>query len=180
MTHAHRVRRRTKLAARSLLLSISYLALEAMLGASGVHAQSTPQAPGASLPPVTVTAPETKRRASASRAQPSARTAQRRRTQTARRPEPAAAPKTASLSQDARTGTDGVYANSTSVATKTNTPLINIPQSLSVITKDFIRDQAPTGLTDVTRYVPGVAVHQGEGNRDELVIRGVDTRAGWD
>jgi catecholate siderophore receptor len=179
MTHAHRVRRRTKLAARSLLLSISYLALEAMLGASGVHAQSAPQATGAPLPPVTVTAPETKRRASASRAQPSARTAQRRRTQTARRPEPVEPPKTAAVSQDARTGTVGIYANSTSVATKTNTPLINIPQSLSVITKDFIRDQAPTGLTDVTRYVPGVAVHQGEGNRDELVIRGVDTSANF-
>ncbi len=45
------------------------------------------------------------------------------------------------LSQDARTGTVGVYADSTSVATKTNTPLINIPQSLSVLTKDFIRDR---------------------------------------
>ena len=83
------------------------------------------------------------------------------------------------MSQDARTGTIGIYANSTSVATKTNTPLIDIPQSLSVITKDFIRDQAPPGLTDVTRYVPGVAVHQGEGNRDELIIRGVDTSANF-
>jgi catecholate siderophore receptor len=31
----------------------------------------------------------------------------------------------------------------------------------------------------VTRYVPGVAVHQGEGNRDELVIRGVDSSANF-
>jgi catecholate siderophore receptor len=35
------------------------------------------------------------------------------------------------------------------------------------------------GLTDITRYVPGVAVHQGEGNRDELVIRGVDSSANF-
>jgi catecholate siderophore receptor len=75
--------------------------------------------------------------------------------------------------------TDGYVANSTSVATKTNTPLINIPQSLSVVTKDFIRDQNFQSLTDVTRYVPGVAVHQGEGNRDELVIRGVDSSANF-
>ena len=75
--------------------------------------------------------------------------------------------------------TSGYLANSTSVATKTNTPLINIPQSISVITKDFIRDQGFQGLTDVTRYVPGVAVHQGEGNRDELVIRGVDSSANF-
>ena len=61
----------------------------------------------------------------------------------------------------------GIYANSTSVATKTNTPLLNIPQSISVVTKDFISDQNYQNFTDVTRYVPGVAVHQGEGNRDE-------------
>jgi outer membrane receptor for ferric coprogen and ferric-rhodotorulic acid len=46
----------------------------------------------------------------------------------------------AALSQDARTGTVGVYSNSTSVATKVNTPLVNIPQSVSVLTKDFIKD----------------------------------------
>jgi outer membrane receptor for monomeric catechols len=71
-------------------------------------------------------------------------------------------------------GTAGYVANNTSVATKTNTPLINIPQSLNVVTKAFIKDQSPT---DVTRYVPGVAVHVGEGNRDELVIRGVEASA---
>jgi catecholate siderophore receptor len=184
MTHALGVRRRTSSVAKSLFLSISYLALQSALGTSGLGissawAQSAPQASGAPLPPVTVTAPEAKRRVSSTKPQPAARSAQRRRTQTARRPEPVEPPKTTALSQDARTGTVGIYANSTSVATKTNTPLINIPQSLSVITKDFIRDQAPLGLTDVTRYVPGVAVHQGEGNRDELVIRGVDTSANF-
>jgi catecholate siderophore receptor len=85
----------------------------------------------------------------------------------------------AAQSQAARTGTVGVYSNSTSVATKVNTPLVNIPQSVSVLTKDFIRDQALLGVTDLTRYVPGVAVHQGEGNRDELIIRGVDSSANF-
>ena len=47
--------------------------------------------------------------------------------------------------------TDGYVAISTSVATKTNTPLINIPQSISVVTKDFIKDQNFQSLTDVTR-----------------------------
>ena len=89
------------------------------------------------------------------------------------------APKPFAESQDARTGTVGVYANSTSIATKTNTPLVNIPQSITVVTKDFIRDQSFQSLTEVTRYVPGVAIHQGEGNRDELVIRGVDSSANF-
>ena len=80
---------------------------------------------------------------------------------------------------DTRTGTVGYYTNSTSVGTKTNTPLLDIPQSISVLSKDFIQDQGTHSLTDLTRYVPGVAVHQGEGNRDELVIRGVDSSANF-
>jgi catecholate siderophore receptor len=85
----------------------------------------------------------------------------------------------ASGTQDARTGTVGIYSNSTAVATKINTPLIDIPQSLSVITREFINDTSFQNLTDLTRYVPGVDIHQGEGNRDELIIRGVDSSANF-
>jgi catecholate siderophore receptor len=85
----------------------------------------------------------------------------------------------ASQTQGAKTGTSGVYTNSTSAATKINTPIVNIPQSLSVVTKEFIADNAFQNLTDVTRYVPGVAIAQGEGNRDELIIRGVDSSANF-
>ena len=97
-------------------------------------------------------------------------------------PQPSAAIQAAwpvSGTQDARTGTVGIYANSTAVATKINTPLIDIPQSLSVITREFINDNSFQNLTDITRYVPGVDVHQGEGNRDELIIRGVDSSANF-
>jgi catecholate siderophore receptor len=162
------------------LLSVGYAALTCTT-AQAQTAGATQQAQaGSQLPEIQITAPEAKRRARRVPSQRPDRAAQRRRSQVARRPEPQPAPRAAfAESQDARTGTVGIYANSTSVATKTNTPLVNIPQSLSVITKDFIRDQAPLGLTDVTRYVPGVAVHQGEGNRDELVIRGVDSSANF-
>ena len=157
---------------------MSYLALGLFAGFSEVHAQS----PGSSekqLPAVEIAPPpEAKRRASAtSTTQRADRSAQRRRSQAARQPQAETAPKAFGQSQDARTGTVGVYANSTSIATKTNTPLFNIPQSVTVVTKDFIQDQSFQSLTDVTRYVPGVAIHQGEGNRDELVIRGVDSSA---
>lgn len=80
---------------------------------------------------------------------------------------------------DARTGTVGYYSNSTSVATKTNTPLLNIAQSVNVVPKEFIQDQNTHSITDITRYIPGVTIHQGEGNRDELVIRGVDSSANF-
>src|SRR5690242_16155431 len=106
--------------------------------------------------------------------------APRRPRQAATAPKRAPAPTPAPAdTQEARTGTVGVYSNSTSVATKVNTPLINIPQSVSVVTKEFIKDQNFQSITDVTRYVPGVAIHQGEGNRDELVIRGVDSSANF-
>jgi catecholate siderophore receptor len=151
---------------------------------SQAHAQSaggTRQAqPDSQLPPINVTAPDAQRRARSTPAQRADRGGPRRVTQASRTPEPAPpAPKAFGVSQDARTGTVGVYTNSTSVATKTNTPLVNIPQSVNVLTKEFIQDQSFQTLTDTTRYVPGVAIHQGEGNRDELVIRGVDSSANF-
>jgi len=94
-------------------------------------------------------------------------------------PPPPPAPAQPADTQETRTGAVGVYSNSTSVATKTNTALVNIPQSVDVLTKEFIKDNNFQTLTDVTRYVPGVAIHQGEGNRDELVIRGVDSSANF-
>jgi catecholate siderophore receptor len=170
---------------RKFLAAASTIAIAAMCGmfagATPARAQSAGEGqakPNSQLPPIQVTAPEVKRNGNSAPARAD-RGGQRRRTQTARRPEQQPGAKPFAVTQDARTGTVGVYANSTSVATKTNTPLVNIPQSLSVITKDFIRDQSFQGLTDVTRYVPGVAVHQGEGNRDELVIRGVDSSANF-
>jgi catecholate siderophore receptor len=173
-----------RLVSRAMLLSVSYAALGMLAGTQETRAQSAPAAEQtagvSSLPPVTVTEPETKRSSNISRAQVRANNgARKRRSQTARGPEPTAAPKALALSQDARTGTVGYYADSTSVGTKTNTPLINIPQSVSVLTKEFIQDQSTHSVTDLSRYVPGVAVHQGEGNRDELVIRGVDSSANF-
>ncbi|HEY3581799.1 MAG TPA: TonB-dependent siderophore receptor [Pyrinomonadaceae bacterium] len=67
--------------------------------------------------------------------------------------------------------------NTISTATKTLTPLRDIPQSISVVTKEQIRDQAMASITDVVAYVPGVTSHQGENNRDQLVIRGNSTSA---
>jgi catecholate siderophore receptor len=162
--------------------SVSYAALGVLAGAGAARAQAAAtqlSQPGSQLPPIEITSPEAKRRAASASRQRADRGAQQRRSQAARRPEPAAAPKPFAQSHDARTGTVGYYADSTSVGTKTNTPLLNIPQSVSVLTKEFIQDQSTHSVTDLTRYVPGVAVHQGEGNRDELVIRGVDTSANF-
>jgi catecholate siderophore receptor len=62
-------------------------------------------------------------------------------------------------------------------ATKTLTPVRDIPQSISVITKDQIREQGMANIADVVAYVPGITSHQGENNRDQIVIRGNSTSA---
>ena len=182
MGHAVRRGRYANSIAKAALLSVSYLAL-AVAGGNSSSAQTSQQAPAAlpgasQLPPVQIEEPT--RKPKRQRAQPSNRAgaAAARRTATPQTT-PAPQPSVWASTYDTRTGTVGVYTNSTSVATKVNTALINIPQSISVLTKDFIRDQGFSSLTDVTRYVPGVAVHQGEGNRDELVIRGVDSSANF-
>src|SRR5262245_14195755 len=69
-------------------------------------------------------------------------------------------------------GTVGYLATRISTATKTDTPLINIPQSITVVTRQHIQDIGAQKLEDVVRYVPGVNWHQGENNRDQIVIRG--------
>lgn len=62
-------------------------------------------------------------------------------------------------------------------ATKTLTPVRDIPQSITVVTKDQIREQAMASIADVVAYVPGITSHQGENNRDQIVIRGNSTSA---
>lgn len=62
-------------------------------------------------------------------------------------------------------------------ATKTDTALVDVPQSVTVITRELINDQAMRSIGDVTRYVPGVGIAQGEGNRDTPVLRGNSSTA---
>lgn len=57
-------------------------------------------------------------------------------------------------------------------ATKTDTPLIDVPQSVSVVTEKQILDQAANSIGDAVRYVPGVSTAQGENNRETIIIRG--------
>lgn len=66
----------------------------------------------------------------------------------------------------------GYAAERTATATKTDTPLRDIPQSITVITQDLIRDLAMQNMADVVRYIPGFGMAQGEGNRDAPILRG--------
>ncbi|TAK63776.1 TonB-dependent siderophore receptor [Methylobacter sp.] len=68
--------------------------------------------------------------------------------------------------------TKGYLAKSNSTAVKTNTALIDLPQSITVITQELIKDQNMQSIADTIRYVPGVGIAQGEGNRDTPIFRG--------
>jgi len=62
-------------------------------------------------------------------------------------------------------------------ALKTPTAIIDVPQSLSIITDDDIRRQGIREIGDIVRYTPGVNTSQGEGHRDSVVFRGVRSTA---
>jgi catecholate siderophore receptor len=57
-------------------------------------------------------------------------------------------------------------------AVKTPTPVIDVPQSLSIISDVQIREQGFGNLGDILRYTPGLSISQGEGHRDAINIRG--------
>ena len=74
--------------------------------------------------------------------------------------------------------TSGEYmSDSVSSATKTLTSLRDIPQSLSVVGRRQLNDQMLTTIGDVVRYQPGITAHQGENNRDQIIIRGQSSSA---
>jgi catecholate siderophore receptor len=56
-------------------------------------------------------------------------------------------------------------------------PILDVPQSVSVITDEDIKLQGFRQIGDLIRYTPGVNTSQGEGHRDAVVFRGVRSTA---
>jgi catecholate siderophore receptor len=95
-----------------------------------------------------------------------------------------AAPVFAADGNDPQTGTivvtgtrDSYRAEETSSATRTPTPLRDVPQTISILTERQIEDQALLTIGDVLRYVPGAMIGQGEGHRDQITLRGNNSTA---
>ena len=70
---------------------------------------------------------------------------------------------------------EGYLAQDSITAFKTDTPLLDVPQTVQVVTRERLDDQALHSLAEVLRYVPGTTVGQGEGNRDQITLRGQNT-----
>lgn len=71
---------------------------------------------------------------------------------------------------------DGYRSDSAS-GLKTPTPLIDVPQTVTVLNREQLDDQGVTQLGEALRYVPGVVLGLGEGNRDQITLRGQNTTA---
>jgi catecholate siderophore receptor len=75
------------------------------------------------------------------------------------------------------TDSAGYQAAGFSNALKSSLPLRDVPQSVTVLTKEVITDQSMQSVGDVVRYIPGITAIQGENNRDQVVIRGNSSSA---
>ncbi len=71
----------------------------------------------------------------------------------------------------------GYRVASTKTATKIDARVRDIPQAVSIVSREIIADQSMQSMADVVRYVPGVSMSLGEGHRDQPTIRGVSTTA---
>jgi catecholate siderophore receptor len=65
----------------------------------------------------------------------------------------------------------------TRTATKTATDVKDIPQALTVISSGQIEDQQLRSVADLLAFVPGASYGSGEGNRDQIVLRGNSSTA---
>jgi iron complex outermembrane receptor protein len=126
-------------------------------------AQSSAQNGAQSLPPVNVAAPEQRRRASVRAPR---RTQAPVQTADSRKPQPQ---RNVGVVENPRGPVQGYVARRSSSGTKTNTPIMETPQAVSVIGADQIRDQKPNKLDEVLRYTAGVRAG----------TFGADTRNDW-
>jgi len=74
---------------------------------------------------------------------------------------------------------NNAYQAGSAAALKTDTSIKDTPQAVSIVTAEHISDGGFRSVGDVLRYVPGVAVGQGEGNTDQITIRGQLTTASF-
>ncbi|WP_375764574.1 TonB-dependent siderophore receptor [Bradyrhizobium sp. Pha-3] len=131
------------------------------------------------LPPVTVEAP--KQQQQARRTQPARRAARPARTtpRSIANRAPAQAQNVPSRwagggGERGNGPVSGYLASQSVTATKTDTPVLTTPQSISIVTQDQIQAQGAQNITEALRYTPGVTIESFGANAffDEFKLRG--------
>ncbi|MBN9083146.1 MAG: ligand-gated channel protein [Rhizobiales bacterium 62-17] len=142
--------------------------------------------PAAGLPPVTVDAPQQRARPAAARPTPRAarntasqpRRAQRA-TAAAPRPVPAAGPSAQLPTFVQGAIGSGPYNTQFASSPRQTAPLLNTPQTVSVIPNAVIREQGARTLTEVLRNTPGISFDAGENgfstSTNNFKLRGFDS-----
>lgn len=132
-------------------------ALASVLIAATAAAQEVPKAEGTALPPVVVDSPSSKlgrQNASRSRAQGSQAT---RSSTPAQQPSNVVALPAITVYGERPAGpADGIVAHATTAGTKTDTPINQVPQAVSVVTREQMDQQNALSVGDSLRYTPGV------------------------
>jgi len=173
----HGMSGKSKVFKRAICMSaVSYLALT-INGPSSVQAQTVESS--STLPAVTVDAPkpQMKRRAAtrpSSRARSASRNIARNRgAEQATQANPANG---RGFVEHANGPVQGYSASRSATGTKTDSPILTTPQSISVITRDQIRDQGAQTVQEALQYTPGVALQSYGANAffDGFKIRGFD------
>ncbi|QPF82166.1 TonB-dependent siderophore receptor [Bradyrhizobium genosp. L] len=156
---------------RTKRLAASSVVVLCAIGADDAFAQSQ-------LPPVTVDAPKrqaAKPQQTATQQATRARTAARHAAATPANTQSAAQPTAGSGREHAGGPVNGYMARLSASGTKTSTPIIQTPQSITVIGAEQIRDQKIVSKFDeVLRYTPGVVggTYGSDFRNDWFLIRG--------
>jgi iron complex outermembrane receptor protein len=143
------------------LATVSVVVLLPQVSVAQQSGSSSQSAGAQSLPPASVSAPETRRRNGSQ--------AERRRRRSVQTAQAAKPPEKHEFVETARGPLQGYVANRSSSGTKTSTPIMETPQAISVVGADQIRDQKPNKLDEILRYTAGVRAG----------TFGADTRNDW-
>ncbi len=150
-------------------LSSVFLMCGATLEIASAQQSGTSPSGGTALGPVTVDAPTTRRRVTAA----PRRAARPQRVAVAPRRPPVRNPSAPAV-ENPRGAITGYVAGRSMSGTKTNTPLLETPQAISVIGAEQIRDQKPGKFDEILRYTAGVygGTFGADTRNDWFLIRG--------
>jgi iron complex outermembrane receptor protein len=139
-----------------------------LIGALAHHeASSQTTAPGASTTPLPRIVVEGKRKQARKRAPAPVRTAA---------PAPSSSAPAPSAVERGAGPVGGFVARQSVSATKTDTPILETPQSISVVPKEQVEAQRAQGLQETIRYTPGGSIESNGSSSqfDYITVRGLD------
>jgi iron complex outermembrane receptor protein len=165
---------KAKQLARAVCLGAASCVALSLDSSTEVHAQSAPTA----LPPVTIDSPQQQAARRTQRARSTARTGAPRRANAgagSQQARTAAVPNAPGRTVESAWGhIDGFVATRSGTGTKTDTPLIETPQAVSVVTQDQIQAQGAQSIAQAVRYTSGVRVEPtgADARTDAVYVRG--------